>query len=139
MNCSDLNVYFDGRLDNLRPVSSLVERLCHRLGLDETTSYHVELAVVEAVTNCMRYAFGEESESRPMHVAARVEEDALVISVTDGGEPVELDLELEPERRPPDELREGGRGLFLIRSLMDGVEHRSTSAGNILRMTKALR
>ena len=89
MTTADLNVYFDGRLGNLRSVSSLVERVCRRLRLDQTTSYHVELAVVEAVTNCMRHAFDGE-DMRPMHVGASVKGDNLLISVTDQGRKADL-------------------------------------------------
>jgi len=136
---ADLNVYFDGHLDNLRSVSSLVERVCRRLKLDDTTSYHVELAVVEAVTNCIRHAFGGE-DTRPMHVGAHVKGDNLLISVTDRGQPAELAFSQgDDDRVIPDELEEGGRGLFLISSLMDRVEHRCDSRGNTLLMTKALR
>jgi len=139
MDTADLNVYFDGRLDNLRSVSCLVERVCRRLQLDETTSYHVELAVVEAVTNCMRHAF-EQEDARPMHVGTSVEGDTLLIRVTDQGRPAELVLPEKSEScSDPDLFLEGGRGLFLICALMDHVEHHSHSKGNTLLMTKVLR
>ena len=51
-----------------------------------------------------------------------------------GGQP--FDIAGAPEL-PPDELREGGRGVFLIRRLMDEVEsHRSPDGTNELRMLR---
>jgi serine/threonine-protein kinase RsbW len=38
----------------------------------------------------------------------------------------------------PDDLSERGRGIFLIRSLMDAVKYRKTEAGNVLEMHKRL-
>ncbi len=138
MDRTDLDLYFDGRLSNLRSVASLIQEVCRSLALDETTSYHIELAVVEAITNCIRHAFGEES-SRPMHVVTAVKDDSLLIRVSDRGRPVKL--ELPPRGRVgsvPELLQEGGRGLFLICSLMDRVEQVSDAEGNTLVMTKAL-
>jgi serine/threonine-protein kinase RsbW len=37
-----------------------------------------------------------------------------------------------------DEFCERGRGLFLIRALMDTVEYRRTECGNVLEMKKRL-
>ena len=134
-----LDVTFEPRLANLRAVSARVEALCLQLDLDETTRYHVELAVVEAVTNCIRHA-GDGDEPGPMHLRARLRDDMLVITVTDQAEPGGLDLRPEESKDTiPAELDEGGRGLFLICSLMDHVEHRSDPSGNTLTMTKALR
>ena len=137
MGTPSASLRFHGRLSNLGSVSALVQNVCRDLNLDEITSYHVELAVIEAVTNSMRHAFDGEIE-RPMHVAASVQGENLLISVSDLGRPAELALPLDEDRPVPRELEEGGGGLFLICSLMDHVEHRSDSGGNTLLMTKAL-
>jgi serine/threonine-protein kinase RsbW len=138
MSASERNLYFDGRLSNLGVVSTLLQEVCKELGLDEVTSYHVELAVVEAVTNGMRHAIPGEGR-RPMHVAVSVEGDDLRVSVSDRGRPAKLELPSRHEDRAvPAELEEGGRGLFLICSLMDHVEHRSSRTGNTVLMSKTL-
>ena len=67
-------------------------------------------------------------------------DDSLLISVTDHGKKADLVLPMRKgEGLVPDESVEGGRGLFLIRELMDHVEHRSHANGNTLLMTKVLR
>ncbi|MBM3624691.1 MAG: ATP-binding protein, partial [Alphaproteobacteria bacterium] len=37
-----------------------------------------------------------------------------------------------------DELRERGRGIFFIRSVMDSVQYRKTESGNVLEMRKKI-
>jgi serine/threonine-protein kinase RsbW len=90
-------------------------------------------AVHEAVSNVIRHAHRE----RP---AAQVEiqysfcSNRIEIQVVDEGEP--FDLSAFPELNPG-ELRIGGRGIYLMRTLMDELSCRPRGKqGNILRMVK---
>jgi serine/threonine-protein kinase RsbW len=134
-----LSVGLDSGMQNLGFVSALIQQAGRRLALDDTERYHLELAVTEAVANCTRHAY-DGAASQPIQVAASIEDDRLLISVSDSGKPIELDLERASGADGlPSELQEGGRGLFLICSLMDRVEHVASPAGNTLLMTKFLR
>lgn len=134
-----LSVGLDSGLRNLGFVSALIQQAGRRLALDDIERYHLELAVTEAVANCARHAY-EGAANQPIRVAASIEGDRLLISVSDSGKPAKLDLERAagPNALPP-ETQEGGRGLFLICALMDRVEHVAGPAGNTLLMTKFLR
>ena len=55
------------------------------------------------------------------------------VEVRDQGEPFDP---AECETPPPDELRVGGRGVYLIRSVMDEVEYRRDGSTNCVRMRK---
>jgi serine/threonine-protein kinase RsbW len=134
-----LSVGLDSGMANLSFVSALIQQAGRRLALDEVERYHLELAVAEAVANCARHAY-DGTANQPIHVAASIEDDRLLISVSDSGKPAALDLEHAAEAAAlPPELQEGGRGLFLICSLMDRVEHVAGPSGNTLLMTKFLR
>jgi serine/threonine-protein kinase RsbW len=134
-----LSVGLDSGMKNLEFVSALIQQAGQRLALDDLERYHLELAVTEAVANCVRHAYGGAA-NRPIQIAASVEEDRLLISVSDCGEPASLELEgaTGPDALPG-EMQEGGRGLFLICALMDRVEHVAGPTGNTLLMTKVLR
>jgi len=59
-----------------------------------------------------------------------------VIRVYDNGQG--FDLDLVPCSGCPDPLNEKGRGIYIIRSLMDSVVYKKANGGNVLEMKKAL-
>ena len=71
-----------------------------------------------------------------MEVHVEIQTQTVVITFRDEGEP--FDLESVPEL-PPGELRIGGRGVYLMRKMMDELTCEPRGAGqpgNVLRMVK---
>jgi anti-sigma regulatory factor (Ser/Thr protein kinase) len=69
-------------------------------------------------------------------MSLEIQADAIVLTFEDQGQP--FDLEAVPQM-PPGELRIGGRGVYLMRTLMDEVTCKPLSegqCGNVMRMTK---
>ncbi len=115
-----------------------VQRVAERMGFDHPTSDGIELAVVEAVTNSILHGYSNRPHGS-VEVRVRVHSDRLVIEISDRGEPPPREM-FDPARAVlPEGTAEGGRGAFLITSLMDDVESRSDGSGNTLRLTKRLR
>lgn len=112
---------------------SFVESACQVAGMDERTTHAVVLATDEAANNVMRHAH-RDLPLAFLQIHCFVRPDAVEIQLHDEGRP--FDLEAVPEM-DPSELRVGGRGVFLMRKLMDEltVEPRETG-GNTLRMVK---
>jgi serine/threonine-protein kinase RsbW len=138
----EIELRIDSRLDQVALVGLCVERIAREAGLGEGDAYSVELCVVEAVSNAIRHAYrGEKGH----HVWTRVRL---------GGSRLEIRIEhegipLPEEKRHPPSLADfdpedpatipaGGRGLFLIHSLMDEVRHEASGRRAVLVMTKAL-
>jgi serine/threonine-protein kinase RsbW len=111
----------------------VVESVAQLAGLGQRDVYEVVLAVHEACANAIEHGYaGRPGQS--LVVTCRLSEPGLEIRIRDSGQP--FDIAGAPEL-PPDELREGGRGVFLIRRLMDEVEsHRSPDGTNELRMLR---
>jgi anti-sigma regulatory factor (Ser/Thr protein kinase) len=68
-------------------------------------------------------------------VAAVLEGDHLVIEIMDHGsgfQPSNLDLPA------PDDMSEGGRGLYLMHTFMDHVEWHGSPKGTTVRMSKSV-
>jgi serine/threonine-protein kinase RsbW len=115
---------------------AFVEAVCEAANLDGGVTSAAVLATNEAANNVVRHAHREQPE-RPWHITLRLEPEALEISVLDEGAP--FDLSAVP-RLDPTELRIGGRGIFLIRSVMDEVVCLPRDdRGNALRMVKRWR
>lgn len=93
--------------------------------------FHLRTALAEALANAMQYGNRLDAAKR---VEVRVEftEEAVYLHVTDEGDG--FDPAALPDPTAPDRImEEGGRGLFLIRSLVDDV--RFNAKGNALCMT----
>ncbi len=115
---------------------TFVESVCQVVGLDDAQTHQVVLAADEAVNNVIRHAHRERPDAL-VHVRCYARPGRLEVVLLDEGKP--FDIAAVPHMNPS-ELRVGGRGVFLMRKLMDelSVEKRP-EGGNQLRMVKLLR
>ncbi len=106
------------------------------LDLEEEARFKIELALYEICVNIAMYAYPAGSGGL-MSVRVWKERRALVIEVRDRGVP------FNPVRKKnPDLLvklrrgRPGGLGVYLYRTLMDGLSYRRTGGENVLTVRK---
>lgn len=114
-------------------VRSFVEEVCRTGGLARATTDAIVLATNEATSNVIRHAH----RNRPdviLHVQCTLLEGGVEVALLDQGEPFNV---AQVPNLDPSEMRIGGRGVFLMRALMDEVVccPRETG-GNTLRMFK---
>ena len=100
----------------------------------ETLAYHLNLVLTEAMVNAIKHANAGDPD-KTVHIFINITDDDLSIKVFDNGQG--FDINAIP---PPNftQLEDRGRGIFLIRSLMDTVNYRQVCDGNVLEMTKKL-
>ena len=100
----------------------------------ETLAYHINLVLTEAMTNAIKYGIAEEPDTM-VHIVINISEEEIVIKVMDFGQGFDIN-----DIPPPsfDSLEDRGRGIFLIRSLMDTVCYLKGCEGNMLMMVKKL-
>jgi serine/threonine-protein kinase RsbW len=120
-------------------VVDLVRHPCAELAYDEhQLALNVPVALSEAISNAILRANNEDPLKR-VFVRAHVDTDRLVVDVQDEGEPFDLDGNIRDATDPDNIEREDGRGLFLMRALMDRVERFDANAGaptgNVVRLT----
>lgn len=114
-------------------VCGFVEAICHVGGLDSTATNAVVLATNEAVNNVIRHAHRDHPEAQ-IQIECRFDPAGLEVCLLDEGEPFNLGA---VPHLDPAELRCGGRGVFLMRTLMDELNCRPRGLrGNTLRMIK---
>jgi anti-sigma regulatory factor (Ser/Thr protein kinase) len=110
-----------------------VEAVCDFAGFDRATTDAVVLAMHEAANNVIRHAHHGDPEAQ-LQIQCHLGPDRIELYLLDEGEP--FDLEAVPDLDPA-ELRIGGRGVFLMRTLMDELTCRPRGPrGNALRMVK---
>ena len=135
-----LRLSFDSRLENVPLAGRALHGIASEAGLSAAECDGLELCVVEAMTNSIVHAYGgaPEHEVR-LHVT--VSDEQLEVQVIDQGTPMSREL-LEREKPPVPEnpllLAESGRGLLLMRQLMDGLDYTTDASGNTLKLIKRL-
>jgi serine/threonine-protein kinase RsbW len=120
----------------ISPIVELVQGLCVSAGFPARhCRLNIPVSVTEALSNAIMRGNGGDT-AKQVHIAVMLEPSRLVVDVTDEG----VGFDLEAMQHTPDEVdwleREDGRGLFLMRSLMDLVESRQSTApqGHTLRL-----
>lgn len=94
----------------------------------------VDVCLTEAITNAIQHAHRSDA-SKPLNVSIHFENGLLTLRVFDTGPGFDIESVPEPAF---DELKEHGRGLFIIRSSMDSLTYLPVPGGNVLEMTKRL-
>lgn len=103
----------------------------------EALAHHLNLVLTEAMANAIKHAKSSDPD-KGLHIRISITGNSLAIKVYDTGEGFDLNAVTSPDF-DADPLAEQGRGIFIIRSLMDSVKYRKTKCGNVLEMKKALR
>jgi serine/threonine-protein kinase RsbW len=118
----------------IEDIVAMVTRQCAQLSYaPRHLALNVPVAITEALSNAILYG-NRERLDKHIHVRAEVDRERLVVEVSDEGPGFDLERsEIDPTI-PENLLREDGRGLFLMRRLMDTVE-RFDDRGNVIRMT----
>jgi serine/threonine-protein kinase RsbW len=117
-------------------VRALVQAAGRQAGLDKDACYEAVVAANEACSNVIRHAHGGQRSKR-ITVICRIRDDGLEVVMRDEGPP--FDLATVPDLDPA-EIRAGGRGVYLIRHLMDDVTSTPRAeGGNEMRMRKRAR
>lgn len=100
----------------------------------ETLAYQINLVLTEAMVNAIKYGNPENREDT-VHILINICDNELLIRIYDFGQGFDINEIPEPDF---DGLDDRGRGIFLIKSLMDSVSYHRDLNGNILEMIKQL-
>lgn len=118
-----------------RVVDAVVARCQAHHYTRRACALNVPVALTEALANAIVSGNREDAAKR-VHLRASVDERELVLEIRDEG----VGFDLGAQGWGPDDAdaheREDGRGLFLMRRLMDHVEQFvAPGSGNVVRMT----
>ena len=119
-----------------RIAEDLVQQLKSYQGNREELAHQLNIVLTEAMANAIKHANRADPDKKVL-IRINVENNEIIIRVFDSGSGFDLDSIANPdfENQPLDER---GRGIFIIRSLMDLVEYRQADNGYVLEMRKRL-
>lgn len=128
------------KADYVGVVRLLVSGVANRMGFPYDDIEDLKVAVAEACTNVVTHAYPKDKGH--IHIECDVYDDKLAITVQDRGpsfdiEQIEKKLGPIDIANPVESLKEGGLGIYLMKSLMDRVDITSHH-GVVVRMAKFL-
>jgi len=104
------------------------------MGFDEETSENVNLAIIEAGTNAIKHGNGNDP-GKLVHFRFCISADKLTVFVKDSGHGFDLENVGDP-LSPENFMKPCGRGIFLMKALMDEVEYKCENSGTEVRLVK---
>jgi serine/threonine-protein kinase RsbW len=123
---------FPGLPESVPLIRTRVQEVARAMGFSEAAVRDILIAVSEAATNALKYG-SPRGAVDTIRVLWRVAPDRLIVQVGDSGNGFDP---LAVPAPVPEELREGGMGVYFIRALMDEVSFERDATGTVVQMTK---
>ena len=133
---AERHLILHNEIKEIPQLAEFMETIAFETGMDQSLAMSLNLALEEAVSNVMLYAYPEGSDGL-VDVEAVIRDDRLDFIVSDSGIPFDPtaatppDLSLDVRDRPI-----GGLGIYLVKSIMDHVSYARVEGKNVLTMTK---
>ena len=122
MKSNRFELEIEGKLENLSVISDFIAKAMKKFGVDSASIFKVQMAVDEACTNIIQYAYSEQKGV--ITLICKLIDDDFIVAIRDRGKPFNPnsvpspDLEADLNKR-----RVGGLGMYLMRKLMDEVSY----------------
>ena len=117
-------------------LADFVEKIADEIKMDKGLAMSINLALEEAVTNVIMYAYPKDADGL-VDIEAILRQKSIMFVIQDSGKAFDptaapdVDITADFSKRPI-----GGLGIHLVRTIMDGVSYKRTDGKNILTMTK---
>ena len=124
------------KVSEIAKLNAFVQSATTAIHMESDLARKIKLAVEEAVTNCIEYAYPPRTIGN-VTVDIEADDSKIRFIITDSGadfDPTKVskaDTTLSVDERPI-----GGLGVFLVRNLMDSINYERIDGKNILRMEK---
>ena len=135
-DAGNLRMMFHNDIKQVSQLEGWLETVSRELECPESLIPSLNLALEEAVTNVILYAYPKGIYG-PVELDALREGNSLKFVLSDSGKP------FDPTARPDADINAsledrqiGGLGIHLVRSIMDAVSYEYRDGRNILTMTK---
>ena len=105
--------------ENIRIIESFIDNAKDRFNLDDDIYGNIMVAVTEGVNNAIQHG-NKNDKKKNVSIVLQLDENQIVFRIMDEGEG--FDYHHLPDPTSPENLaKPGGRGIFLMRHLCDGV------------------
>lgn len=130
------SVKFKSSVDHLEEVEALTSKIAHEAGFDESSSDDLSIVITELFNNAIHHG-NKNDINKDVNIDYNMKGSHLVISVQDQGNgfaPEKIKNPLDPENL----LAESGRGIYLVKKLMDDTYFDISDKGCKITIKKKL-
>lgn len=119
-------------------LAEYIDSIADEAGINPSLAMSLNLALEEAVTNVIMYAYPEGTDGT-VDIITEANDGLLTFIIKDSGKAFDptqkedADVTLSAEER-----QIGGLGIFLVKQIMDTVNYQRIDGQNILTLTKKL-
>jgi serine/threonine-protein kinase RsbW len=134
-NISEMVIYSDP--ENIKKVESRTERLAKKMGFSEEELDSLAISVTEIVANAI-YHGNRKDKSKRVFIKFVTSAKKFVIHIRDEGVGFNPNLVANP-LAPENLFKESGRGIFIVKTLMDEVKFKFLKKGTEIILTKIVK
>ncbi len=130
----ELTLTIQSSLKEIEKVEKLAEKAGAQMRFSEEEQDSLAIAVTEAVNNAILHG-NQQDKSKRVHIRFLLEPSTLTVFVRDEGpgfDPGTVSDPLAPENL----LKESGRGIFILSTLMDDVRYNFNGDGTEIILVK---
>ncbi len=120
----------------LADVDNFLEAILRDLKIDQSVIADIAISVSELVNNAIFHG-NQNSSNKTVKIVVNRTKKGITVSVSDQGDGFNPD-EVEDPIAEKNLLKEVGRGIFIVRSLMDKVDIKATGKGTTTTITKSV-
>jgi len=124
-------------LEYLTDVDSFIEGILRDYGTDESTLADIAISVSELVNNAIEHG-NKSGSGKEVSIEIGRNNGEVQITVSDSGKGFDPDHLANP-LADENLLKEVGRGIFIVKSLMDKVDISTGEHGTTITITKAIK
>ena len=131
-NCYQMVIESD--LSNVQKVEKITEKIAKYMKFSEEEQDSLAISVTEIVGNAIVHG-NKKDKNKKVTVNFDYKDETITVSIQDEGDGFNektIANPLEPENL----LKESGRGIFIVRALMDEVDFIRSKKGTTVRLVK---
>ena len=137
MNQKEYNLVIPSKLEKLIEVEKVAEKVAAVSRLSKDQCNNIAIAVTEAVGNAIVHG-NHKNARKNVRIHFQVTNKTITVEVQDEGKGFDPD-KLSNPLKPENIMKENGRGIFILKSLMDKVSFHFSPEGTTIRMTLKIR
>ena len=133
-SAKELEITIPSSLEQIEKVEEFAEKAADRMKFSEEEKDSLAIAVTEAVNNAILHG-NKQDKRKKVHIKFTFQEKKLTIRIRDEGKGFNPDQVSDP-LAPENLLKESGRGIFILTSLMDDVRFEFDKKGTSIILSK---
>lgn len=137
----DIQIKVPNQTRYLSLIGRIGEDLARQLqgfkGDREDLANQLNVVLTEAMVNAIRHANAGDPDKQ-VDIRITISDNELLLQVFDQGQGFDLNSIQDPDFDEEELLETGGRGIYIMRALMDSVVYRKIPGGNVLEIRKHL-